>query len=124
MVRFLSLKSCLTWVFMTTLILSFFSIAFGGFVLLLHPFLYIYPPLLILFHLKHKLPSLSKSLPGLFLLLMCFLLFKLRSSLSLTVNLPMAFLHATSLNTVRPPSLYSFGHQEPQLPACQLVPIT
>lgn len=103
------------------MILPFFSVAFRGFVLLLHPFLYTLH--FLLSHLKHKLPPLSKSLPGLSLLHMCFLLLKSRSQPVLDCQSACGCLafspHATSLKTVHPPPLHSFSHQEAQVPASQ-----
>lgn len=129
MVGFLSLKSCLTCFFMTasTHHSLIFQHCLQKICLTPSP-LSVFPSLLTLFHLKHKLPSLSKSPPGLSLLHVHFLPFKLRSQPVFDCQSACGCLafspRATSLNTAYPPSPYSFSHQEPQLPARRLVPIT
>lgn len=124
MVGFVSLKSCHTCFFMTTLAHDspIFQHCLWRICLTPSPFS-VYHSLLTLFHLKRKLPPLSKSLPGLSLLHMCFLLLKLRSQPVFDCQSACGCLafspHATSLKTVHPPSSHSFSHQESQVPASQ-----
>lgn len=74
--------SCLLFLWQHWLtILPFFSTAFGRFVFTLS----VYPSLLTLFHLKHKLPSLSRSLPGFSVLYIC--LIKISACLRVSICL-------------------------------------